>query len=56
MKELGKLSEGLQGSLGANVDKLVVEAEKILAELEERSFADSKNATEDENGAAEERM
>ena len=49
------MSEGLQGSLGSNVDKLVAEAERILGQLEERNFEDSKNATGDEYDAAEER-
>lgn len=49
------MSEGLQTSIGSNVDRLVAEAERILGQLEERNFEDSKNATGDEYDAAEER-
>ncbi|XP_035223568.1 laminin subunit alpha-like, partial [Stegodyphus dumicola] len=52
--ELGKLSEGLGGSLGPNVDKLVSEAESILDEMKERNFDAPQNDTVEEYDLCEE--
>ncbi|KAG8193252.1 hypothetical protein JTE90_005598 [Oedothorax gibbosus] len=48
---LSKLSEGLESSLGPNVDNLVSEAEEILSILYSRNFEEPQNATNDEHSA-----
>lgn len=50
---MSKLSEGLESSLGPNVDNLIVEAEDILEMLKSRNFEESQNATVDEYAACE---
>lgn len=47
------MSEGLESSLGPNVDNLIVEAEDILEMLKSRNFEESQNATVDEYSACE---
>ncbi|GFT48977.1 laminin subunit alpha [Nephila pilipes] len=53
IEELGKLSEGLQGSLGPNVDNLIRQAEYILEELKNRDFDPAQNDTVAEYTACE---
>ncbi|GFY37998.1 laminin-like protein epi-1 [Trichonephila inaurata madagascariensis] len=53
IEELGKLSEGLQGSAGPDVDNLIRQAEYILEELKNRDFDPAQNDTVVEYTACE---
>ncbi|GIY52598.1 hypothetical protein CDAR_86411, partial [Caerostris darwini] len=54
IEELGKLSEGIQGSLGPDIDNLIRQAEYILEDLRNRDFDPAQNDTVDEYTACEE--
>ncbi|GIX84198.1 laminin subunit alpha, partial [Caerostris extrusa] len=54
IEELGKLSEGIQGSLGPDIDNLIQQAEYILEDLRNRDFDPAQNDTVDEYTACEE--